>query len=66
MTRVYGSLSSIDWTNRAQVIAYADKLGPGMVVYKRADRRNYNITHADRYLLQHRSNPDREVVHLTR
>lgn len=30
------------------VIAYAEKLGPGQTVFKHPDRKNYNITHTER------------------
>lgn len=37
---------SIDWTNLDEVKKLADKLGPGMSVYKHPDRQNYNIIHS--------------------
>ena len=39
---------TIDWTNRRQVCAYADELGPGNIVVKHANRKNFNITHETR------------------
>jgi hypothetical protein len=38
----------MDWTDLKSVIAYARRLGPGMVVVKHDSRKNYNITHAAR------------------
>ena len=38
----------IDWTNLDEVIALANKFGPGQVVVKHAGRANYNITHQSR------------------
>lgn len=38
----------VNWTDKQSVIAYAKRLGKGMIVIKRPDRDNYNITHAER------------------
>lgn len=50
MPKVYGSPLKIDWTDEQQVIQYAKKLGPGMVVFKHPESQNLNITHHDRFL----------------
>lgn len=42
------SMPHINWDNLVEVKAFADRLGPGMVVIKTAHRRNYNITHENR------------------
>jgi hypothetical protein len=44
-------MTKLDWTDLAQVIAYAKRLGPGMFVVKHPTRPNYNITHANRAAL---------------
>jgi hypothetical protein len=38
----------MDWKSLPQVKAYADRLGPGMTVFKLPSRQNYNITHTSR------------------
>lgn len=45
MTIVRGSPFKIDWKDKTSVITYANRLGPGQIVYKRPDRDGYNITH---------------------
>jgi hypothetical protein len=42
------SLQGVDWSNKADVMGQARRLGPGMTVVKHADRPNYNITHTER------------------
>lgn len=49
LTIVKGSPFHIDWTDKNAVIAYAKKLGPGQLVFKHPDRKNYNITHCTRW-----------------
>jgi len=41
-------MTDMDWSNLAQVKAYAVKLGKGQMVVKHKSRPNYNITHASR------------------
>ncbi len=43
-----GSPFRVDWTDLEAVKDYARQCGPGMVVIKRAERPNFNITHAER------------------
>ena len=38
----------MDWTNKIEVIKYAQRLGSGVVVYKHPSRNNFNITHSSR------------------
>lgn len=47
--KVSGSPFKINWNDKTAVIAYANKLGPGMLVYKDPSRPNYNITHSTRW-----------------
>lgn len=49
MPVVYGSPFAVNWSNFEDVCTYADKLGPGQLVYKHPDRNNYNITHSTRW-----------------
>jgi hypothetical protein len=44
-----GSPFAIDWNSKDEVINYAKNLGAGQVVFKRPERNNYNITHAERF-----------------
>jgi hypothetical protein len=48
MKKVTGSPFAIDYSDKEQVIAFANKLGKGMTVYKDPSRSNYNITHTSR------------------
>lgn len=43
-----GKVFDMDFTDLEKVKNLADQLGPEQVVYKRSDRPNYNITHAER------------------
>jgi hypothetical protein len=38
----------VDWKNKESVIRFALALGAGMTVYKKPDRRNFNITQSVR------------------
>lgn len=40
--------SRTDWNDLASVIAYARRLGAGMIVLRYPERANFNITHAER------------------
>lgn len=46
--KVFGSPFALNWADKDAVIAYARKLGPGVVVIQRPGRDNFNIVHASR------------------
>lgn len=41
-------MNKVNWFSKESVIAYAERLGPGMTVFLHPDRDNYNITHTER------------------
>lgn len=41
-------LKRADWNDLKQVVAIAEKFGPGMSVIRRPGRNNYNIVHTAR------------------
>ena len=48
MAKVYGSPFKVDWTNKAEVIAYAKMMGKGQTVFKDYAQPTYGITHTSR------------------
>ncbi len=40
-------ISKVNWLNANSVKNFADRLGPGMTVYKHPRRYNYNICHTE-------------------
>ena len=59
------SMFDMDWTDLKTVVAFAERLGPGLTVFKDKGRSNYGICHTEN-LTKLGSDKQRTIIYKTK